>query len=57
MSEQAAVAGQIPPPLAPPHKGEGDLARGSSPSPLWGGIKGGGTGLSRRAHSSTEARP
>ena len=41
-----------PPPLAPPHKGEGDnrglraidrsQIGGSSPSPLWGGIKGGG---------------
>jgi len=34
----------VPPPLAPPHKGEGDLACGSSPSPLWGGARGGGLG-------------
>jgi hypothetical protein len=26
----------MPPPLTPPHKGEGDLARGGSPSPVWG---------------------
>jgi hypothetical protein len=31
-----------PPPLTPPHKGEGNLARGSFPSPLWGGVRGGG---------------
>jgi phytoene dehydrogenase-like protein len=45
--------GSIPPPLTPPHKGEGDTAglgtndssptRGSSPSPLWGGVRGGGS--------------
>ncbi len=34
---------QTPTP-APPHTGEGDLAGGSSPSPLWGGVRGGGTG-------------
>ena len=33
-----------PPPLTPPHKGVGDLARGSFPSPLWGGVRGGGNG-------------
>ena len=47
---------KIPPPLAPPHKGEGNpvapyLVEGSdftgtmvpaSPSPLWGGVRGGG---------------
>ncbi|MGB5799831.1 MAG: ATP-binding cassette domain-containing protein, partial [Mesorhizobium sp.] len=27
----------LPPPLAPPHKGEGDAESASSPSPLWGG--------------------
>jgi ATP-dependent Lhr-like helicase len=32
----------VPPPLTAPHKGEGDLAGGSSPSPLWGGARGGG---------------
>jgi len=30
------LARAVPPPHTPPHKGEGDLARGSSPSPLWG---------------------
>ena len=46
---------ETPPPLTPPHKGEGDsesLAPGetwhckahtpTSPSPLWGGVRGGG---------------
>ena len=50
----------LPPPLTPPHKGEGDsepetLGRtGSSggealttPSPLWGGVRGGGIGPQR----------
>ena len=48
------MADVIPPPLTPPHKGEGDLrppatsvAEGAdvdiSPSPLWGGVRGGGT--------------
>jgi hypothetical protein len=32
----------IPPPLTPPLKGEGDLACGSFPSPLRGGVRGGG---------------
>ena len=32
----------VPPPLAPPLKGEGDSGRGSSPSPLRGGARGGG---------------
>ncbi|THF59763.1 phosphate/phosphite/phosphonate ABC transporter substrate-binding protein [Ollibium composti] len=33
-----------PPPLTPPRKGEGHLASGSSPSPLRGGVRGGGSG-------------
>jgi hypothetical protein len=33
----------IPPPLSPPHKGEGKPAALATPSPLWGGIKGGGS--------------
>jgi hypothetical protein len=34
----------LPPPLAPPRKGEGDLARHLIyPSPLRGGVRGGGT--------------
>jgi NADPH2:quinone reductase len=51
-------SGSIPPPLTPPHKGEGDFVGDSvfrsgsvapldagvaeSPSPLWGGVRGGG---------------
>ncbi len=33
----------VPPPLTPPHKGEGELPPAKSPSPLWGGVRGGGT--------------
>ncbi len=46
---------KIPPPLTPPHKGEGDSdipalfinefrrdAVPATPSPLWGGVRGGG---------------
>ena len=32
------------PPLAPPLKGEGELPRAKSPSPLRGGVRGGGNG-------------
>jgi len=32
----------IPPPLTPPHKGEGNLGASESPSPLWGGVRGRG---------------
>jgi DNA polymerase-1 len=31
-----------PPPLTPPHKGEGVADVSESPSPLWGGVRGGG---------------
>src|SRR5690606_32157254 len=31
-----------PPPLTPPHKGEGGAGLSESPSPLWGGVRGGG---------------
>jgi 3-methylcrotonyl-CoA carboxylase alpha subunit len=31
-----------PPPPAPAHTGQRDLGRGSSPSPVWGGVGGGG---------------
>ena len=47
--------GKVPPPLTPPHKGEGDVGvapstgvrmpsagASDSPSPLWGGVRGGG---------------
>ena len=30
------------PPLTPPHKGEGDSETVTPPSPLWGGVRGGG---------------
>jgi hypothetical protein len=33
---------EAPPPLTPPHKEEGELPRAKSPSPLWGGVRGGG---------------
>jgi hypothetical protein len=48
------ICREAPPPLTPPHKGEGDFVElaasgrprvGSActfPSPLWGGIRGGG---------------
>ena len=39
------LAGQgvaLPPPLTPPHKGEGDSEASTPPSPLWGGVRGGG---------------
>ena len=31
-----------PPPLTPPHKGEGIVNASGFPSPLWGGVRGGG---------------
>src|SRR5690606_11682575 len=50
------IPADAPPPLTPPHKGEGDVFAGAtgttvapgasaaeSPSPLWGGVRGGGT--------------
>jgi 3-methylcrotonyl-CoA carboxylase alpha subunit len=44
-SVPAPVAGQIP----PPHKGEGSMSVSESPSPLWGGGRGGGRHPSRVA--------
>ncbi|MHA6646088.1 acetyl/propionyl/methylcrotonyl-CoA carboxylase subunit alpha [Mesorhizobium sp. A623] len=41
------VAGQVPPPL--PHKGGGGGNVSESPSPLWGGVRGGGKPSSRLA--------
>jgi dimethylglycine dehydrogenase len=38
----ANLSADVPPPLTPPHKGEGELPRAPSPSPLWGGVRGGG---------------
>ncbi len=41
-----------PPPLTPPRKGEGKAVARSSPSPLWGGARGGG-----RAAAGERAAP
>ncbi len=43
----------IPPPLTPPHKGEGvvDAGASESPSPLWGGVRAGGDCQDDRASS------
>ncbi len=38
----AQVATTEPPPLTPPHKREGVASVSESPSPLWGGVRGGG---------------
>ncbi len=38
----ANLTGSPPPPLAPPHKGEGVASVSETPSPLWGGARGGG---------------
>jgi ABC-type uncharacterized transport system ATPase subunit len=35
-----------PPPLTPPHKGEGNSKALTPPSPLWGGVRGGGQAAS-----------
>ncbi len=55
-----------PPTLTPPHKGEGVVLVGQtrhrqlwgrqrlrSPSPLWGGVRGGGTNNARSAATNT----
>ncbi|MCO5160349.1 MAG: hypothetical protein M9939_04390 [Mesorhizobium sp.] len=39
---RATRQAELPPPRTPPHKGEGDSERSAPPSPLWGGIRGGG---------------
>jgi ATP-dependent helicase HrpB len=56
------LARAVPPPLTPPHKGEGDTAGssttnpsragGSSPSPLWGGVRGGGNPTADVEHTA-----
>ncbi len=52
-----AIAGQspseAPPPLTPPHKGEGVASLSESPSPLWGGVRGGGASLDTTAFGTT----
>src|SRR5690606_34245001 len=49
--QPAGLLQPLPPPSFPPHKGEGGACLGlqapSSPSPLWGGTKGGGGNHSR----------
>ena len=45
---------EAPPPLTPPHKGEGDKKALKNPSPLWGGA---GVGAPRAELSSTTALP
>src|SRR5690606_17086537 len=35
----------IPPSLTPPHNGEGGVSASEFPSPLWGGVRGGGIEL------------
>ena len=58
---------EIPPPLTPPHKGEGDQVGASatpsvtearealdSPSPLWGGARGGGNGADHGGGSGAD---
>jgi cobalt-precorrin 5A hydrolase len=62
-------AREIPPPLTPPHKGEGDYVGQSaealrsmrqealeSPSPLWGGVRGGGTTVQDMAQPPSPSR-
>ncbi len=39
---QAGTEADLPPPLTPPHKGGGGEGLSASPSPLWGGVRGGG---------------
>jgi hypothetical protein len=38
----SSVGALEPPPLTPPHKGEGGASVSEFPSPLWGGVRGGG---------------
>ena len=46
----------IPPPLTPPHKREGVVSASEFPSPLWGGVRGGGIELQQPV-SSLLAKP
>ncbi len=48
----------IPPPLTPPHKGEGVVGVGASESssPLWGGVRGGGIPQKGHARPSNNRR-
>ena len=47
--KSASYGLDIPPPLTPPLKGEGNWARGSFPSPLRGGVRGGGNPATHEA--------
>ncbi len=46
-----------PPPLPPPHKGEGVTSASESPSPLWGGVRGGGHDSPDHTNFNQSARP
>ena len=46
----AAIVTQEPPPLTPPHKGEGVVSASEFPSPLWGGVRGGGATRHQKSH-------
>ena len=39
------------PPLTPPHKGEGDSDASATLSPLWGGVRGGGTDAGKNTNA------
>ncbi|MFC3208819.1 acetate--CoA ligase family protein [Aquamicrobium soli] len=47
----------LPPPLTPPHKGEGNCEALTPPSPQGGGVRGGGTGPSGFPALSPSAHP
>jgi cobalamin biosynthesis protein CbiG len=47
---------EVPPPLTPPHKGEG-AAVSESPSSLWGGVRGGGTSAIAEMDTAVDIRP
>jgi sarcosine oxidase subunit alpha len=46
---------KAPPPPTPPHKGEGGVDASESPSPLWGGARGGGRDAKRPTIDSSES--
>ncbi len=54
---QAGTEADLPPPLSPPHKGERNEALPTSPSSLWGGVRGGGERSHDRSASIKDASP
>ncbi|MGB3900955.1 MAG: dipeptide ABC transporter ATP-binding protein [Mesorhizobium sp.] len=54
---QERTEAALPPPLTPPHKGDGNEALPASPSPLWGGARGGGEHIHDRSASIEDASP